>query len=77
MQLGVAIQPVGPDGDGSLTARNSELAERLGFDHLIMGSRVLDTSVGSAKRAGRAGPGQGWAARVPERSTERVSSTTR
>lgn len=48
MQLGVAIQPVGPDGDGSLTARNSELAERLGFDHLIMGSRVLDTSIGSA-----------------------------
>ncbi|GAA1998010.1 hypothetical protein GCM10009838_74130 [Catenulispora subtropica] len=46
MSLGISLQPRWPIGDGAAVLRAARQAERLGFDHVATGNRILDSGLG-------------------------------
>ncbi|MFD5566346.1 TIGR03619 family F420-dependent LLM class oxidoreductase [Kitasatospora griseola] len=46
LRLGVSLQPRWPAGDGRGAVRAAGVAERLGFDHVAVGNRVLESGFG-------------------------------
>jgi hypothetical protein len=45
-RLGVSLQPRRPLDDGAGVLRAARHAEELGFDHVAVGNRVLDSGFG-------------------------------
>jgi hypothetical protein len=48
LRLGVSLQPRWPLDDGTAGLRAARHAEALGFDHVAVGNRLLDSGVGLA-----------------------------
>jgi len=46
LRLGVSLQPRWPQGDGTAALRAARHAEDLGFDHVAVGNRLLDSGFG-------------------------------
>src|SRR5690348_10276815 len=46
MRLGISLQPAWPIEDGASVLRAARHAEDLGFDHVAVGNRVLDSGFG-------------------------------
>ncbi|MFD8600441.1 TIGR03619 family F420-dependent LLM class oxidoreductase [Kitasatospora sp. NPDC059646] len=46
LRVGVSLQPRWPAGDGRGVLRAAQAAERLGFDHVAVGNRVLESGFG-------------------------------
>jgi probable F420-dependent oxidoreductase len=46
LRLGVSLQPRWPLDDGASALRAARLAEELGFDHVAVGNRLLDSGFG-------------------------------
>jgi probable F420-dependent oxidoreductase len=45
-RLGISLQPRWPVGDGASVLRAARRAEELGFDHVAVGNRLLDSGLG-------------------------------
>ena len=46
LRLGISLQPRRPLDDGASVLRVARLAEELGFDHVAVGNRLLDSDFG-------------------------------
>jgi alkanesulfonate monooxygenase SsuD/methylene tetrahydromethanopterin reductase-like flavin-dependent oxidoreductase (luciferase family) len=46
LRLGVSPQPRWPIDDGTAALRAARHAEALGFDHVVVGNRLLDSGFG-------------------------------
>ncbi|WP_030059486.1 TIGR03619 family F420-dependent LLM class oxidoreductase [Streptomyces novaecaesareae] len=46
LRLGVSLQPAPPTGDGLALLRSARRAEELGFDHVAVGNRLLESGFG-------------------------------
>lgn len=46
LRLGISLQPRWPIGDGAAVLRAARHAEQLGFDHVAVGNRLLDSGSG-------------------------------
>lgn len=57
LRLGISLQPRWPIDDGRAVLRAARHAEALGFDHVAVGNRLLDSGSGLASAAFLTPPG--------------------